>query len=265
MSDARYDEDGTVTWLPLVHGQGPLTEENGFDSQGDVLIQTRRAADFLGATPMDRPEDVEPNLDRGTVYVMLTNNSKRRPGDENAANPRPENLFGHIIEMIAPGGDFAAGTMQWNILVKCGDPSVAEVGATFSPETTEDGWFGMPDNCAIDADGRLWVATDGNNWEDSRRADGLWAVDTEGEGRGTSRHFFRVPVGAELCGPYFAEDGESLFLAVQHPGDGGQEWPEFGRVSTFEDPSTRWPDFQPGMPPRPSVMVVTRQGGGRIA
>ncbi|WP_341214059.1 PhoX family phosphatase [uncultured Limimaricola sp.] len=254
LSVARFDADGTVTWLPLIHGEGPLTAENGFADQGDVLIQTRRAADFLEATPMDRPEDVEPNEQTGKIYVMLTNNTRRKPGDENAANPRAENAFGHIIEITAPEGDFAADTMPWEILVKCGDPSVEAVGATFSPATSEHGWFGMPDNCAVDAAGRLWIATDGNSAEDTGRADGLWAMETEGELRGTSKHFFRVPVGAEMCGPWFVNDDQSLFLAVQHPGDG----------STFDSPSTRWPDFTDGMPPRPAVVVIQKQDGGRI-
>ena len=265
LSVARFDADGTAHWLPLVFGQGPLTEANGFTDQGDVLVQTRRAADFLEATPMDRPEDVEVNPERGTVYAMLTNNTRRKPGDENAANPRAENAFGHIIEITAPDMDLAADRMTWEILVKCGDPSVAEVGATFSSATTKDGWFANPDNCAVDPDGRLWISTDGNSAKDTGRADGLWSLDTQGEARGTSRHFFRCPAGAELCGPYFTPDSETLFLAIQHPGDDGEDWPEFGRVSTFDDPSTRWPDFQDGMPPRPSVMVVTKRGGGRIA
>ena len=264
LSVAHFGEDGKMHWRKLVHGEGPLTAENGFADQGDVLIQTRRAADFLEATPMDRPEDVEVNPQKGTVYVMLTNNTRRKPGDENPANPRAENAFGHIVEIIAPDMDLAADEMGWEILVKCGDPSIAEVGATFSTATTENGWFGMPDNCAVDPSGRLWISTDGNSGKDTGRSDGLWSMETEGDMRATSRHFFRCPAGAELCGPYFTPDSETLFLAIQHPGDDGEDWPEFGRVSTFEDPSTRWPDFEPGMPPRPSVMVVTKQGGGTI-
>ena len=263
LSVARFNADGTVDWLPLVHGEGPLTPENGFARQADVMIDARVAADRLGATPMDRPEDVQPGGDK--VYVMLTNNTRRT--EANAANPRPDNAFGHIIEITAPDGDHAAATMRWDILVRCGDPRIADVGAEWHPDTSADGWFASPDNCAIDADGRLWVATDqGGSWPATGKSDGLYGLETEGERRGVSKLFFRAPVGAEVCGPYFAEDGEVLFLAVQHPGtDGTRDYPGFARDSTFEDPATRWPDFREGVPPRPSVLAVTRRGGGRIA
>lgn len=259
---ARFDEDGSVEWLPLVHGEGPLTAENGFESQADVLIETRRAADLLEATPMDRPEDIEPDAKSGRAYVMLTNNTRR--DEANAANPRVENAFGHIIEITEDGQDLAATRGKWEILVKCGDPAIADVGATFSTATSEDGWFGMPDNCAVDSDGRLWVSTDGNSVSKTGRTDGLWAMDTEGAARGTSRLFYRVPVGGEMCGPCPTDDLTTFFVAVQHPADGGEEWEEFGRPSYYEDLSTRWPDFDDAMPVRPSVVAITKQGGGKI-
>ncbi|MCQ1569941.1 PhoX family phosphatase [Neorhizobium galegae] len=262
---AKFNEDGTMQWLPMIHGQGPLTAANGFNSQADVLIECRRAGDVLGATKMDRPEDVQPNGVNGKVYVMLTNNTRRKADQINPANPRAENAFGHIIEIAENDGDFTATSGKWEVLLKCGDPSVAAVGATFSTETTKNGWFGMPDNCAVDSAGRLWVSTDGTNNKATGRTDGLWAVDTEGEARATSKLFFRVPVGAEMCGPLFTPDDQTAFVAVQHPGDGGEDWPGHGRPSYYEDLSTRWPDFKPDMPVRPAVVAITKVGGGKIA
>lgn len=246
---ARFDEDGTVEWLPIVHGNGPLVAENGFDSQADVLIETRRAADLLGATPMDRPEDVEPDQRTGSVWVMLTNNHRRTAEQVNAANPRPHNAFGHIVQIDEPDGDFAATRSRWDILVKCGNPEDATVGSAWNASTSENGWFGSPDNGVIDSTGGLWVTTDGN--EETGAADGLWAMETQGALRGTGKAFFRAPVGAEVCGPQFSPDGRTLFLAIQHPGDGGG--------ATFEAPRTRWPDFEEGMPPRPSVIAIRRR------
>jgi len=266
LSVARFNPNGTVDWLPLVYGNGPLTPENGWESQAQVLIDARLAAKALGATPMDRPEDVQPDEKSGKIYVMLTNNNKRKADQVDKANPRADNLFGHIIEMTAPERDHAADQFAWQVLIKCGDPSVAAIGSLWNPATSANGWFASPDNCAIDGAGRLWVATDqGKHWSKTGKVDGLYAVDTAGEARGTSKLFFQVPVGAEMCGPCFAPDSETVFLPVQHPGtDGTKDFSGFEKASTFEDPATRWPDFADNMPPRPSVVTVRKTGGGRI-
>ena len=72
---------------------------------------------------MDRPEDVQPSSTREKVWVVLTNNDKRRPEQVDRANPRPENEFGHIIEMTPPDGDHAAHVFRWDVLIRCGDPA----------------------------------------------------------------------------------------------------------------------------------------------
>ena len=263
---ARFNEDGTLDWLPMVHGEGPLTAENGFNSQADVLIGTRLAGDALGATPMDRPEDLGVSATTKKIYAMLTNNTRRTAEQVDGANPRADNAFGHIVEITETGDDNTATTGTWEVLVQCGDPAAGDVGAVWNPATSENGWFAAPDNCVIDSQGRLWVSTDqGGGWARSGTADGIWGLETEGDLRGTGKMFFRVPVGAEMCGPCFLPDDQTFIVAVQHPAtDGTAAYPGFERTSTFEDPATRWPDFQDGMPPRPSVVVITKQGGGVI-
>ncbi len=254
LSVAEFRADGRVAWHRLVHGEGPLTEENGFRSQADVVIDVRKAADLVGATPMDRPEDIEINPVTGTVFANLTNNSRRAPTEVNAANPRHTNLFGHIIEMRPPDGDHGAAEFTWDFFILAGDPRERLHGAMFHPETSEDGWFVTPDNMAFDNKGRIWLATDGGDRYGF--ADGCWAADCTGEGRALSRHFLRCPIGSELCGPFFTPDDRNFFGAVQHPGAAGD--------ANFDQPATRWPDFAPGVPPRPSVIVVTRTDGGEI-
>ena len=265
LSVAVFHDDGTLKWRALEFGHGPLTQENGFYSQADVLIDARLAGEALGATPMDRPEDVQPNAQTGKVYVMLTNNRKRLM--PNAANPRVANFAGHIIEFTPDGLDHAAATARWELLIQCGKPGTPLIGGKWHSGTSADGWFAAPDDAAVDNSGRLWIATDqGGGWRYTGKADGLYALETAPPLRGLSKLFFRVPIGGECCGPQFTPDGETLFVAVQHPGtDGTKHYPGFNRISTFADPATRWPDFEPNTPPRPAVLAIRRTGGGKIA
>lgn len=255
LSVARFDADGTVTWMPLVHGQGPLTAANGFADQADVLLKTRLAADALKATPMDRPEDVEANPVTGRVYAVMTKNKKITAEKLNPANSRPENHYGHIIELIPPGGagaeaDHAADTFMWDIFVLAGNPNDPKHGAKFHPDTSADGWFVNPDNIGFDPNGRLWVATDGAN--DFDLPDGIYGVDTEGPARGLPKLLFTCPDGAEATGPAFTPDGTTMFISVQHPAENS---------SGLDKLTTLWPDFREGQAPRPAVVAVMRADG----
>lgn len=259
---ARFFENNEVHWLPLVFGQGPLTTNNGFASQADVLIETRKAATLLDATPMDRPEDVVPNPHTGKVYVILTNNNLREADQVNVVNPRANNQFGQIVELIEPDGEFSATQSKWTMLLQAGNPEDPNVKAMWNKHTDKNAWFTCPDNGVIDHQGRLWVGTDqgasmidktGNN-------DGLWAVETEGELRGLAKMLFRGPRGAEVSGPQFSEDDKALFLSVQHPGtdDAGIA------NNNVLKPTTRWPDFDPLQPARSAVVVVQHKKGRTI-
>ena len=254
---ARFEANGKMRWLPLVHGQGPLTPANGFHSQADVVIEARRAGDLLGATPMDRPEDVEAHPVTGHVYVVLTYNENRKPDQVNPANPRANNRFGHIVEIVPPlvngRPDHAATECDWGFFLLGGNPKDPAHGARYGGPVGDNSWVAAPDNVAFDPKGRIWISTDGQD-DMAGFNDSLYAAQVSGPGRGVTRAFFNGPRGCELCGPAFTPDGRTLFLSVQHPGDG----------SSFDKPSTRWPDFAEDMPPRSAVLAITRDDGGEI-
>jgi secreted PhoX family phosphatase len=242
---ARFDPDGSGEWLPLVHGSGPLNEGNGFMSQGDVLMKTRNAADALGATKMDRPEDIETNPVNKKVYVVLTNNNQRgvdRGPAIDPANPRANNTGGHIIEITEDGNNHAGTRFRWEIFILAGLPG-DETTFFAGADKSRVSPIGAPDNIVFDLAGNAWVATDGAA-SAIKLNDGLFAIPTAGAERGRVQQFFSTVRGSEVCGPEFTPDNRTLFLAIQHPGEGG----------TFDEPISDWPDRQ-GLP-RPSVITI---------
>lgn len=248
----------SLTWIPLVHGEGLLTARQGFSSQADVLIETRRAAETVGATPMDRPEDIEVHPVTGAVYVSLTNNNERKETDK--ANPRAKNRNGHIIELQPPmrGGkpDHAAEQFSWDIFLLAGNPENKDDAAWYQGKAVEQQYLSCPDNLAIDNSGRLWVATDGQPHV-IRACDSLYMVPTVGEMRGVPRRFLNAPRGAEVTGPEFTPDNTTLFVSIQHPGDEG--------ASSYDNPTTRWPAAAgSALPPRPAVVAVCRDDKGVV-
>ncbi len=241
--------DGSGEWIPLASGDTSYVP--GMTAE-EVYVFTRIAADKVGATKMDRPEDVEPSPRTGRVYIALTNNSDRgktgkAPADE--VNPRNGNKHGQILELSERGDDPAADRFRWRLFLVCGDP---EDPATYFGGFPKDqvSPISCPDNLTFDVHGNLWISTDGNALGSH---DGLFGVATAGERRGEVKQFLTVPTGAETCGPVVQE--RRVMVAVQHPGevDG----------ASVEKPASQWPDGE-GELVRPSVVSVWREDGRDI-
>lgn len=246
--------DGTGTWHPLVTvaEDGTATSHiDGFTPE-EVCIYTRLAADTVGATKMDRPEDFETNPVTGLTYVALTNNSYRGAASDSAKEdvrewaPIRENKDGLVMEI---DDDYAGTTFTWNIFLVCGDPDQAYTyfGGFDKSKVSP---ISCPDNLAFDTHGNLWISTDGNALGTH---DGLYAVATQGERRGELKCFLTVPTDAETCGPIVNDN--RVLVNVQHPGEGDD--------STVGNPSSNWPDGGNTVP-RPSVAMAWKADGGMI-
>ncbi|MFF2390646.1 PhoX family protein [Agromyces sp. NPDC058104] len=256
-----------------IDGTGKLPSDGAFDGSGEwvaltrkgesvvpgmsveeVLVNTRLAADLVGATKMDRCEDVEPHPTSGRVYVACTNNTQRGtagrpPVDE--ANPRATNRDGHVIELTELRGQ-SGERFAWSILLLCGDPaSITQTYFAGYPKEQVSP-ISCPDNVAFDSEGNLWISTDGAP-STIRKNDGLFKVPLEGPERGHVQQFLSVPREAETCGPVIRAEEGVVFVAVQHPGEEG----------SFAAPTSLFPDYGSTAPgafaaPRPSVVQVWR-------
>lgn len=263
---ARFNDDGTGQWLPLTFANVNALAPGRFRNQADIVIRAREAADVLGATPMDRPEDIEAPVDgnwrgSGKVFLVCTNNTNRTAAQVNAMNPRASNAAGHIIEITEGGGDHAATSFAWSIFLLAGDPAAAagsriNVSLAGVPTFRGDA-FGAPDNIAFDSTGNLFIATDGTGPTTPNCNDQVLVTPTTGTFPREVKRFLVGPAGAEVCGPLLSPDDSTFFCAIQHPGEDGTI---VDRTATAKRGST-WPT---GSYPASAVVAVRRVDGRRI-
>ena len=249
--DGAFDGEGRWEKLLTVDEDGNAESHvDGFTAE-EVAIFTREAADAVGATKMDRPEDVEASPVTGKVYMALTNNKYRGAAEKSKEDvmeyaPVKENKNGLVMEI---DDDHAGEAFTWNLILVCGDPEEAYTYfGGFDKEKVSP--ISCPDNLAFDEHGNLWISTDGNALGSN---DGLYALAVEGENRGELKCFLTVPYAAETCGPIV--DKQRVLVNVQPPGETDE--------ATVESPSSHWPDGGSAVP-RPATAVVWKQDGGEI-
>jgi secreted PhoX family phosphatase len=258
---ARFNPDGTGEWLPLVHGQGGLDQSSGFAGQAEVLVNARAAADVVRPTKMDRPEWIAMHPQSRYMYVTLTNNSSRGTDKGPAvdpANPRPNNVFGHIMRWKEAGADAAATRFAWDVFVLCGDPENKDEAKRGN---IKGDVFGSPDGLWFDARGVLWIQTDVSTST-------LLKGDYTGMGNNQMlaanpetrevRRFLTGPNGCELTGVTSTPDGRSMFVNIQHPGEPASERNDPKNPTAVSS----WPD---GLGrPRSATVAIRRRDGGLI-
>jgi secreted PhoX family phosphatase len=210
-------------WISLDREKQPILKKH-FKNQTEIQIFTREAAKLVGATPLDRPEDIEFDPLTGHVFIALTNNKASK------------NFHGSILKIREDGDDHGSLSFKHE---------------TFLTGGLKSG-FSCPDNMVFDRSGNLWFTTDmsgdvinkgeykglGNN--------GLYVFLRSGPHQGQVIRVATAPCDAELTGPCFSPDFKTLFLSVQHPGETSE---------SVEKLTSHWPS---GGIPRSSV--VTLQG-----
>lgn len=274
---ARFNEDGSGDWLTLdiknpAFQAAAASAGVEFKDQADVLVNTRLAADVVGATKMDRPEWGTVHPQTREVYMTLTNNNRTVNEDFGslAANPRLPNPYGHIIRWREQGNRSWSTKFNWDLFVLAGpeidSQTLPEQGG---PALTQDNIFASPDGLWIDQNGICWIQTDMSGSQQASGPFGENAMLAANPVTGEIKRFLTGPFDQETTGVVSTPDAQSLFVNFQHPGDRslpGQftsNWPDSGAVYRHPGDAVVIPDPN-GPRPRSATIVITRIDGGPV-
>jgi secreted PhoX family phosphatase len=256
---AVFNPDGTGEWRELAGGsplrpnrdavvpdvpRGATTLGQVYADAGAIVTDAFRASNLIGATPTGRPEDVEVHPIDGSVYIAFTQ-------DATAPGHLFPNIHGEIWR-IEEEGDGTGTRFTWSRW-KAGGPNDAEASGRV---------FAAPDNLSFDPEGNLWVVCDIATFRlnaDERftafQNNGMFFIPASGGAAGVPVQFASAPCEAELTGPSWTPGRETLFLAVQHPGEANGM-----RTSAMTAPrGSNWPSGRLGDPPRPGVVAIRRR------
>jgi secreted PhoX family phosphatase len=274
---------------------GNLYTGNATEQQGAILIDAHFAANAAGATCTARPEDTEIGPD-GALYITFTSGGiSKQDGSPDArifkgpdGNTAYE--YGWIMKLTEDNNAPDAKTFRWEMLATGGEPAAGGMG------------FSNPDNLAFDPQGNLWMVTDISSDKmnqaipSDRRKNGMplnqsslrgiygnnaiWYMPISGEGAGQAFLFGMGPMDCETTGPFFASDGKTLFLSVQHPGEVNgmrqemaAEEREIALLTTDGKPfmqkrkvpiGSNWPSKQANQAPKPAVVAIRRVDNGTV-
>ncbi|MDJ0619282.1 MAG: DUF839 domain-containing protein [Calothrix sp. MO_192.B10] len=284
-ADIKVTQDKEIAQYKNKYKQlGDLYSGNSQEKQGAILIDAHYAANAIGVTCTARPEDTEvaPN---GDLYISFTSGFPSQDGGPDVRvfkGPRGEvpYEYGWVMRLTEDSNDPAAMTFKWQMLATGGEPAAGGLG------------FANPDNLLIDRQGNVWMVTDmstskmnkslasrTNSAGKSAPLSGvfgnntIWFIPTSGNNAGQALLFATGPMECEITGPCFTPDEQTMFVAIQHPGEAngtrqsntsetreimittttGEEFLQKRQVPI----GSNWPNKTPNAPPKPAIVAIT--------
>ncbi len=184
---AKFNSDGSGLWIELALSNTLIASlaTYKFADQADICVNTRLAADSVGATKMDRPEWCSTNVSNGEIYFTLTNNNNRRVDpaaggsqltpdgpnprvytDTKGTSQQSGNPNGHILRIKEGATGSAATVFTWDVY-GFGAQSDADSAKVNLSNLTADQDFSSPDGMVFaPSTGIMWVQTDDGAYTD---------------------------------------------------------------------------------------------------